>query len=283
MTIFFCKGNEALHHLTLAGGNELLILMQTWDGVWKYAHYTDFYIGPKNDNYTLYLSEYSGTAVTVCKTVTPITKAKNCSEVQSQGHSCSGVYTIHPSVNIQKDVWCDLHTLEGRWTVFQRRKDGSVDFYRRWSDYEHGFGDPTTEYWIGNEALYHLTLSRGNELLILMQSWDGVWKYAHYTDFYIGSKNDNYRLHLSEYSGSAGNSLLRQVGYKFSTFGTDNDVWSGSCNPQYHKGGFWFSDCGGSDLNGYYYSSGINSDDSCHWWKFAGSRESLKTIYMMVR
>ncbi|CAG2234393.1 unnamed protein product [Mytilus edulis] len=111
-----------------------------------------------------------------------------------------------PSYDIKKDVWCDFYTQGGRWTVFQQRRDGSVDFDRSWSHYENGFGDPNTEYWIGNEALYHLTLSGGNELLILMQTWDGVWKYAHYTDFYIGHKNDNYRLHLSEYSGTAGKS-----------------------------------------------------------------------------
>ncbi|CAG2234394.1 unnamed protein product [Mytilus edulis] len=111
----------------------------------------------------------------------------------------------------------------------------------------------------GNEALYQLTLSGGNELLILMQTWDGVWKYAHYTFFYIGPKNDNYRLHFSEYSGSAGNSLFYQVGYQFSTVDTDNDVSGISCNPKYHKGGFWFSACGSSDLNGYYYQSGIIS------------------------
>lgn len=42
--------------------------------------------------------------------------------------------------------------------VFQQRKDGSVDFNRMWSDYEHGFGDPNTEYWIGllSNAYHHM-------------------------------------------------------------------------------------------------------------------------------
>lgn len=42
--------------------------------------------------------------------------------------------------------------------VFQQRKDGSVDFNRMWSDYEYGFGDPNTEYWIGllSNAYHHM-------------------------------------------------------------------------------------------------------------------------------
>jgi len=33
--------------------------------------------------------------------------------------------------------------------VFQRRKDGSEDFYRDWADYRIGFGNLTGELWIG--------------------------------------------------------------------------------------------------------------------------------------
>ena len=75
-------------------------------------------------------------------------------------------------------------------TSTKKRLDGSVDFYRTWSDYVNGFGSVTDsgEYWLGLEKLYRLSSGTVN-LRVDIQDWNHNWYYARYY-FYIHASND---------------------------------------------------------------------------------------------
>ncbi|XP_069097566.1 ficolin-1-like isoform X3 [Pleurodeles waltl] len=83
--------------------------------------------------------------------------AKNCKELQERGTIMSGWYTIYPEGCKALTVLCDMDTDGGGWIVFQRRWDGSVDFFRDWNSYKRGFGSQMTEFWLGNDNLHWLT------------------------------------------------------------------------------------------------------------------------------
>jgi len=53
----------------------------------------------------------------------------NCAEIYKSGERKDGVYTIKPDNLSAFDVFCDQTTAGGGWTVFQKRLNGSVDFF----------------------------------------------------------------------------------------------------------------------------------------------------------
>ena len=95
------------------------------------------------------------------------------------------MYWINPAGKTFK-AYCDQETDGGGWTVFQRRQDGSVDFYRGWTDYKVGFGQLTAEFWLGNDKIHRLTAYRPSSLRVDLEDWKGVKLYAKYGKFNIG-------------------------------------------------------------------------------------------------
>ncbi|XP_061178309.1 angiopoietin-4-like [Saccostrea echinata] len=120
----------------------------------------------------------------------------------------NGVYTIYLGCNIPRKVFCDMTTNGGEWTVMQRRFDGSTDFNREWKDYKEGFGDPSKEYWLGNDAIHDLTDRREQELWIDLGKFSGSYVYARYSNFSVRNEKEKYQLAIAGYSGNAGNSLF---------------------------------------------------------------------------
>ena len=126
------------------------------------------------------------------------------------------MYTINPDGGNPIPVLCDMTTDGGGWTVFQRRLDGSVDFYRDWKAYKEGFGSLSGEFWLGNDNLHRLTDANDVMLRVDLEDFEENITYAEYKTFKVADEVDNYRLTLGEYSGTAGDSFMYQRYRKYS-------------------------------------------------------------------
>ena len=191
----------------------------------------------------------------------------DCSDLFKSGHTQSGVYSVNPDGKGSFNVCCDMRTDGGGWTVFQRRQDGSVDFYRGWNDYKSGFGQLTTEFWLGNDKIHRLTASRASSLRVELEDWNGVRAYAKYGRFKIGDEQALYRLEVGSYSGTAGDSLEVHNNMAFSTKDRDNDRNSGYNCAVYFTGAWWYDSCQLSNLNGKYLGEKIDRR-AARWYHF---------------
>ncbi|XP_019638197.1 PREDICTED: fibrinogen-like protein A isoform X2 [Branchiostoma belcheri] len=208
------------------------------------------------------------------------------------GSIASGVFSIKPAhVNDPISVYCDQTTEGGGWTVIQRRFDGSLEFFRRFNAYQDGFGDSSSEYWLGLDNIYRITAQNAYELYIELEDWSGNVKFARYSSFSVGPGSD-YTLSVGGYSGTAGDGFCLSFsstnnGMKFSTRLHDRDTSSLSTG-EFYGGGWWFGSSSLSDLNGPYFrdTDGFNDNNGygVYWAPFTGDLfYSLKKTKMMVR
>ena len=197
------------------------------------------------------------------------------------GYSQSGVYSVNPDGKGSFNVYCDMRTDGGGWTVFQRRQDGSVDFYRGWNDYKSGFGQLTAEFWLGNDKIHRLTATRPRSLRVEVEDWNGVRAYAKYGKFNIGDEKAKYRLEVGSYSGTAGDSLAYHNKIAFSTKDRDNDRGGSNCAAQY-TGAWWYNSCHYSNINGKYLRDKVD-ERGVTWYHFNMKYLSLKFAEMKLR
>ena len=126
---------------------------------------------------------------------------KSCADVFNSGDKISGVYKIDPDGLGEFEVFCDQATAGGGWTVFQKRLDGSVDFFRPWDDYKRGFGNLNGEFWLGLDKINRMTVSSRNKLRVDLEDLHGATVFAEYSSFSVASERVKYQLSLGSYSG----------------------------------------------------------------------------------
>ncbi len=208
----------------------------------------------------------------------------DCLDLASREMNTSGVYKIKPRLsNFTVDVYCDMVTDGGGWTIFQRRFNGEVDFYRNWTEYEQGFGDVNGEHWVGLDLLHLLTLPAGESgditLRIDLGSFDNETAYAEYQSFSVGDSASNYVLTIGSYSGNAGDSLGYHDRRQFSTYDRENEGYN--CAQDW-QGAWWYNNCQQSNLNGLYLGPIYYSGLGMNWYYWKGL-QSLKSSTMMLR
>ena len=197
----------------------------------------------------------------------------DCSSIFDFGYTESGVYPIWIKQKFQSIyLRCDMDTANSEtskrgWSVIQRRVNGKINFEKGWDDYVRGFGSLTSEYWVGLENIYHLTLQ--NELLydgtvyfkypqlrIDLEDWDGIKAFVEHERYAILSKESNYRIDIIY--GTHGPAVLGKYPsalnpVEFSAFDADNDQSPGTnMARKYRSGWWWFRLYPSGSLNGPY-------------------------------
>ncbi|KAG0710847.1 Fibrinogen C domain-containing protein 1 [Chionoecetes opilio] len=219
-------------------------------------------------------------------------RPRHCKDLLDSGDTGSGLRLVYPypgQPHHHVTVFCD-HTVDGGgWTVFQRRTNDSIrqDFNRTWIEYQLGFGNIETEFWMGLDLLHVLTSTTLHELRIDLADYEGGERWAMYGFFNVGSDETKYRLSIGRYSGDAGDAMQVHHGHSFSTHDQDNDAYEHNC-AELRRGAWWYTDCGTSNLNGYQHQGATSPGssgyiESIFWKQWLGWYYSLNRTSMMIR
>ena len=188
-----------------------------------------------------------------------MTAARDCEELFSAGFKENGVYIVNPTSKASFEVYCDMKTDGGGWTVFHKRFRGYIDFFRGWDEYKNGFGDVRGEFWLGNEKIHQLT-ENSSQLRVEIKTKNDGDKYAKYSTFTVTNEVSKYTLFVGSYSGTAKDKLAYHNGMAFTTKDRDNDKNRDNCAVG-GKGAWWYSSCWNSNLN-------CNYGDSDYEWNW---------------
>uniref|UniRef100_A0A8C6PT43 Angiopoietin like 4 n=1 Tax=Nothobranchius furzeri TaxID=105023 RepID=A0A8C6PT43_NOTFU len=215
--------------------------------------------------------------------------AQDCHDLFMRGQKASGIYTIQPEGSQPFSVLCQM-TPEGGWTIIQKRQDGSQNFNQLWESYKNGFGSLKGEFWLGLDNIHSLSKQGQYILQVELSDEAGQQREAHYK-FQLDGEEKMFALHLEQESPSGVQEdivIAGASGLPFSTADRDNDLAADINCAQMLSGGWWFSSCGESNLNGKFprrpgqlrkHQSGRQS---MFWTIRAGQSSSLRTTLLKI-
>jgi hypothetical protein len=76
---------------------------------------------------------------------------------------------LNTKINDGKFILCTLQVIQRRDNFGEAKEN----FNRDWADYKKGFGDPSREFWMGNENIYMLTSQEDYALRIELEDFEG--------------------------------------------------------------------------------------------------------------
>ncbi|KAA8589436.1 angiopoietin-related protein 4 [Etheostoma spectabile] len=214
--------------------------------------------------------------------------ARDCHDLFVRGQRASGVYRIQPESSQPFNVLCQM-TSEGGWTVIQKRHDGSQDFNQLWESYKRGFGNLNGEFWLGLENIHSLSKQDQYVLQVEISDWAGERQQEARYQLQLDGEEKKFALHLESSSGVQEKIMTTgESGLPFSTADRDNDLAADVNCAELLSGGWWFSSCGESNLNGKYprRPSLLRGQQSrrqgMFWTSTNGKNNSVKTTLLKI-
>ncbi|TSP36072.1 Fibrinogen C domain-containing protein 1 [Bagarius yarrelli] len=176
-------------------------------------------------------------------------RPRDCSDIYASGQREDGVYSIFPTHDPAGfQVYCDMSLRQ----------------------------------------IHALSIQANYELRIDLEDFENSTAFAQYDMFGVGlfsvdPEGDGYPLTIGGYTGTAGDSLLKHNGMKFTTKDRDNDHSENNCASFYH-GAWWYNSCHMSNLNGQYlHGQHTSYADGIEWSSWTGWQYSLKFVEMKIR
>ena len=211
--------------------------------------------------------------------------AKSCGELKDKYNFLqSGIYKINPDGNNEFEVYCDMITDGGGWTLV-------------WSNLRGGSNKPTTSLnW--DNAINTIPIYQNDKQLntnleeVVVYTGLKYWKligeneirYDWANDYnsnidqsfiadYSLDENDFYRLDMTNYNQRVGETeagfYLTHNGMKFTTYDSDNDIHlqNENCGTFYSLTPFWYNSCWSGSINGGGENEGYGHFNGAHWYK----------------